>query len=181
VSSSHAAVAPPAAARRSNDGFGLRTAERLVDRWPAMRPFVLVGAASIVAGGLVAAVTRPLELELGSWLAAFLVLVGGVAQIVLGAGQAWLCDGRPPRRQLISEAAAWNVGVATTIAGSLVALPVLTSVGGIAMAVALVLFLHGTRASASGPRRALATYRAVLVVVLVSTPVGLVLAWARHA
>jgi hypothetical protein len=134
-----------------------------------------------VAGGLVAAVARPLDLELGSWLAAFLVLVGGVAQIALGAGQAWLCDERPPRRQRDREAVGWNVGVAATVAGSLAAVPVLTSVGGVTMAVALVLFLHGTRASDSGPRWALVSYRAVLVVVLVSTPVGLALAWARHA
>jgi hypothetical protein len=169
-----------ATARRSNDGLGLRTAERLVDRWPAMRPFVLVGAASVVAGGLVAAVTRPLDLELGSWLAAFLVLVGGVAQVALGAGQAWLSDDRPARRQIVREAAAWNLGVAATIAGSLTALPVLTSVGGIAIAAGLVLFLHGTRVATTGPRWALLSYRAVLIVVLVSTPVGLVLAWIRH-
>jgi hypothetical protein len=155
-------------------------AERLVDRWPAMRPFVLVGTASVVAGGLVAAVTRPLDLELGSWLAAFLVLVGGVAQIALGAGQAWLAGGPPSNRRLAGEVIAWNSGLAATIAGSLLAVPVLTSAGGVATLVALVAFLTGTGASGAGPRWAALAYRAVLVVVLVSTPVGLALAWARH-
>jgi hypothetical protein len=155
-------------------------AERLVDRWPAMRPFVLVGTASVVAGGLVAAVTRPLDLELGSWLAAFLVLVGGVAQIALGAGQAWLAGGLPSNRRLVGEAIAWNAGLAATIAGSLLGLPVLTSAGGVATAIALVLFLNGTRMWGSGPRWVAVSYRTVLVVVLVSTPVGLVLAWMRN-
>jgi hypothetical protein len=155
-------------------------AERLVDRWPAMRPFVLVGTASVIAGGLVAAVTRPFDLELGSWLAAFLVLVGGVAQIALGAGQAWLAGGLPSNRRLVGEVIAWNAGLAATITGSLLAVPVVTSAGGGATAVALVLLLDGTRRSGAGPRWMAFCYRTVLAVVLVSTPIGLVLAWARH-
>jgi hypothetical protein len=155
-------------------------AERLVERWPAIRPFVFVGTASVVAGGLVAAVTRPLDLELGSWLAAFLVLVGGVAQIALGAGQAWLAGGLPSNRRLVGEAIAWNAGLAATIAGSLLAVPVATTAGGLATAVALVLFLDATPRSGAGPRWMALCYRSVLAVVLVSTPIGLALAWARH-
>jgi hypothetical protein len=157
-----------------------RTAERLVDRWPAIRPFALIGAACVVSGGLVAAVARPLGFALGSWLAAFLVLVGGVAQLALGAGQAWWRDQRPSRRRVAVESWTWNVGVAATIAGSLLATPALTTVGGAATAAALVVFLDAMRSS-TGPRWALLAYRAVLVLVLVSTPVGLVLAWTRHA
>jgi hypothetical protein len=145
-----------------------------------MRPFIVIGVASVVVGGLVAAVTRPLDLELGSWLAAFLVLVGGVAQIALGAGQGWLSGDRPPMRHIAGEVIAWNLGLAATITGSLVALPAVTSAGGVATAVALVLFLYGTRASASEPRWAVVAYRAILIIVLVSTPIGLVLAWVRH-
>ena len=50
---------------------------------------LVAGAASIVLGGLVAAVTGPLELEHGSWAAAYLVLVSGVAQWVMGEARSW--------------------------------------------------------------------------------------------
>ena len=48
-----------------------------------------LGACGIVLGGLVAAVTGPLELEQGSWAAAYLVLVVGVAQVVVGLAPAF--------------------------------------------------------------------------------------------
>ena len=154
--------------------------ERLLDRWPAARPFVVAGSLSIIAGGICAAVTRPTHFELGSWLAAFLVLVGGVATIVLGGGQAWMADVAPPPRAVHAELAAWTVGVAGTIAGSLAAVPILTTVGAVPFVVALALFLRGVRQPAVGPRWPLLVYRALTVVVLVSTPVGVVLAWVRH-
>jgi hypothetical protein len=152
----------------------------LIARWPAVRPFVVIGVACTVAGGLVAAVTRPTGFERGPWLAAYLVLVGGVAQIALGAGQAWLAD-RPPRpREVRAEVTSWNLGVVATILGTLASAPAVTTVGGIASSVALVLFLRGVHTTGSTPRWARFVYRGVAAVVLVSIPVGLALAWIRH-
>ena len=54
--------------------------DEMIARWPSVRPFLLIGSLCTIAGGLVAAVTRPTGFVLGSWTAAFLVLVGGVAQ-----------------------------------------------------------------------------------------------------
>jgi hypothetical protein len=157
-------------------------ADRLVACWPSARPFVVIGAVCIIAGGVVAAVTRPTGFELGPWLAAFLVLVGGVAQIALGAGQAWLAVRPPTRRRVASEVVAWNVGAALTVVGSAVAVPVLTTLGGIAVLYALALFLdvvrHGGTPGGSSVSRRL--YTGVTAVVLVSTPIGLALAWIRH-
>ena len=69
---------PPS--RVADPGQGLSPwAAQLVARWPAMRAFVVLGAVAIVAGGLIAAVTRPSGFAEGPWLAAYLVLVGGVA------------------------------------------------------------------------------------------------------
>lgn len=48
--------------------------------------FVACGAILIVAGGVVAAVDSAAPFTHGSWLAAYLVLVGGAAQISLAAG-----------------------------------------------------------------------------------------------
>jgi hypothetical protein len=164
------------------------TSDRLVARAPAALPFVVAGAVFVIAGGITAAVARPTGFELGSWVAAYLVLVGGVAQIALGLGQAWLARDAPTRRSVRAEVITWNAAVALTLAGTLVATPLLTTLGGLALVAALVLFLGGVRhagsssAPSSTPSSTLARrlYRGVGVVVLVSTPIGLALAWIRH-
>ena len=162
-----------------------RAAALLLECSPSARPFVVVGAVAVVAGGAVAAVTRPTGFELGPWLAAFLVLVGGVAQIALGAGQAWVADRVPASATVRSELAVWNVGLAATMAGSLLPAPLLTALGAVAVLIALALFLSATRphldaAAAVAPRWARILYPLGIVVVLISTPIGLVLSWTRH-
>ena len=64
--------------------------------------------------------------------------------------------------------------------GTLLAAPIVTTIGGVALVAALVCFLTGVRAGAGSSNRSLVLYRFVLTIVLVSTPVGLVLAWIRH-
>ena len=151
-----------------------------LERWPQTAPFVTVGALSVVAGGLVAAVSGPSGFENGSWLAAFLVLVGGVAQIVLGGAQALISE-EPPSRSLVrAEAITWNLAAVGVVVGTLVALPVVTSMAGMLTVASLALFLSGARRIAPGMRLISFCYRALIVVVLLSTPVGLVLAWLRH-
>jgi hypothetical protein len=157
-----------------------RSLEILVARWPAVRPFLAVGAVSIVAGGLTAALTRPTGFALGSWLAAYLVLVAGVAQIALGVGQAWLARDEPGRAEVGVEVVAWNGAVVATIVGTLVGAPLVTTLGGVALVVALARFLVGVRSTGASSHAPLVLYRFVVTVVLVSTPVGLALAWIRH-
>ena len=162
-----------------------RAAEILLERWPSARPFVVVGAAAVAAGGAVAAVTRPTGFELGPWLAAFLVLVGGVAQIALGAGQAWVADRLPDTGTVRAELTIWNIGLAATMAGSLLPAPLLTALGAVAVLIALALFLSATRphhdaAAAVAPRWARILYPLGIVVLLISTPIGLVLSWTLH-
>ena len=74
-----AQVEPSASSASRRSGAG-DAGDRLLACWSVVGPFVLVGSVCIVAGGLVAAVSRPSGFELGSWLAAYLVLVGGVAE-----------------------------------------------------------------------------------------------------
>lgn len=162
-------------------GVGEQTSlEILVARWPVVRPFLAVGAASIVAGGITAAVTRPTGFALGSWVAAYLVLVAGVAQIALAVGQARLARDAPGRAEVRIELVAWNVAVVATIVGTLVGAPVVTTLGGVALVVALLRFLAGVRTAGASSNLSLVLYRLVLTIVLVSTPVGLALAWVRH-
>jgi len=141
-------------------------------------PFLVVGGACIVAGGLVAAVTGPLHLEHGSWAAAYLVLVGGVAQIALGASQGALAARSPSTVVLATELAAWNLGSALVIGGTLVRIPAIVDIGGAALVLALGVMAHTVRGGA-GPRWSRWTYRGALAVLLAGIPIGLVLAHLR--
>lgn len=147
----------------------------------ATRPglFKIIGTAWIVAGGLVAAVTSPLRLEHGSWAAAYSVLVAGVAQYAFGTAQNALAPARPSRGTMAAELAAWNIGSAAVIGGTAVRMPLIVDGGGLLLVVALALMIHTVRRRGSAPPWALWTYRILLVVILVSIPIGLTLAHLR--
>lgn len=179
----------------------------------AVLPFAAFGVACVIAGGLVAAVTAPAPTEHASWSAAYLVLVAGVAQIGLGAGQALLAAGAPSGRLLAAEFAAFNAGNAAVIAGTVLRVPPVVDAGGVLLVVSLALLLHAVRGSGatgvapggpdvtaampSGPdvtaaapggsvsagmpgrRWLLLGYRLLVAMLLVSIPVGLVLAGLR--
>lgn len=133
----------------------------------------------VITGGLVAAVTGPLGLEHGSWSAAFQVLVGGVLQAALGIAQHALAPRGPSARTLVAEALTWNLGCLAVIAGTLLTAPLIVDGGGLLLVVALALMIRAVGRGGHGPAWALWTYRAVLVVTLVSIPIGLLLAHVR--
>jgi hypothetical protein len=144
-------------------------------RWAA--PFVLIGTSAIVTGGLVAAVTRPTHFDLGPWVAAFLVLVVGVAQISLGAGQACLADARPSILALSCEAVSWNLGAVATLVGTLWDAPAVTTIGAVSTAASLGWFLAAVWPSTRGPRWARSVYVGGVALLFGSALVGVVLAW----
>ncbi|MEO7979862.1 MAG: hypothetical protein ABI807_03025 [Sporichthyaceae bacterium] len=150
-----------------------------VARRAAAWPFVAVGAACIVAGGLVAAVTAPAPSEHGTWAAAYLVLVAGVAQVVLGVGQALLAPRPPAQRMVAAQVIAWNISNAAVLAGTVAGDTAFVDAGGVLLVVVLVLMLRGARGGGATPRWLLAAFRLLAVVLLVSIPVGLVLARTR--
>ncbi|HTO00076.1 MAG TPA: hypothetical protein VL068_05315 [Microthrixaceae bacterium] len=157
------------------------TGEELIQGWPSVRPFLYVGSACIVAGGLVAAVTEPFSFEQGSWLAAYLVLVGGVAQIALGVGQAALLHGVLERNSIVRELLTWNLGSLGVMIGSLTGSALLTTLGGVILAVSLGSFLLGVRTPGRRSHRVLSViYQGLATFVLLSIPVGLALSWIRH-
>lgn len=151
-------------------------------RWTTSLPFVVIGTVGIVAGGVAAAVTGPTDWSNGSWCAAFLVLVVGVAQIGLGAGQAALAPNLPSRGLVLGQCVTWNVGSAGVIIGTLVDSPALVSAGSAVFLVAVALAAFAARGHSGLTGRArvfLLAFRVLLVVLLVSTPIGIVLSWAR--
>jgi len=139
-------------------------------RWN--RLLVLVGAGWVVIGGLVAAVTGPLNLEHGSWIAAYLVLVCGMAQCAFGEvrahlalpGVGWVRWGR---------LFGWNLCNIAVITGTLIGTPIVSDLGGVLLLIALVAELRAT--GGSGRRLLAGLYRAVLLLLIVSIPIGLVL------
>lgn len=142
-------------------------------------PFHVLGAVWVVSGGFVAAVTGPLHLEHGSWVAAYAVLVAGVAQIAFGAAQSALAPDRSSREAVVAELVAWNAGSAAVIGGTVVRMPLVVDAGGLLLIAALALMIRTVSGKGVGPKWALWTYRILLVVILVSIPIGLTLAHLR--
>ena len=155
--------------------------DRHSERAVSLRPdlFRVLGAGWVVSGGLVSAITGPLRLDHGSWVAAFSVLVAGVAQYAFGAAQSALAPQRSSRRTVVAELVAWNAGSAAVIGGTVVRMPFVVDAGGLLLVVALALMIRTVRGKGVGPKWALWTYRILLVVILVSIPIGLTLAHLR--
>ena len=138
--------------------------------------FALLGGTLIVAGGLVAAVNSAAPFAHGSWLAAYLVLVAGTSQVLLGVGRRALLLREPPRRLTRAQLLIWNTGSAAVPGGVLggAALPV--TAGSVALLAALACFAAGVRGV---PRRAGAVaYHALIVALAASVIVGSAMAGA---
>jgi hypothetical protein len=153
-----------------------------IDRVPwspglaAAAPFLGLGGACVVGGGLVSAVSAGAPSQHGAWAVAYLVLVAGVAQVGLGMGK--LLTTRRAGAGAIAELACWNAGNACVLSGVLLPVTPLVDLGGALLVVALVLAVRGVRgAQPLGPARPLLhAFRLLVVVLLVSIPIGLVLA-----
>ncbi|NLG46659.1 hypothetical protein [Gordonia sp. (in: high G+C Gram-positive bacteria)] len=132
------------------------------------------GAACIVAGGLVAAITGPLDLAKGSWLAAYLVLVCGVALIAIGAAQQHLPAPVSAPLQIV-QLSGWTVANAAVIVGSLLGSTVTVNAGSVVLLVVLALTGWFGRALVNTRHVLAYAYLAILVVLVVSVPIGMVL------
>lgn len=154
---------------------------------PALRPAILarsdavvlaaLGAVWIVAGGLVSAAAAPAPSYHSSWAVAYIVLVAGAAQIGLGLGQALLTNHRVPGRVLGVEVVTWNLGSVAVLAGAVLDVVAVLYLGCVLLVATLALALWTTRGGR--PPGLLLAYRLVVVVLLVSIPIGVVLQAAR--
>ncbi|WP_111718670.1 hypothetical protein [Homoserinimonas sp. OAct 916] len=144
----------------------------------AERIFITLGMLFVVVGGLISAATASAPSQRTMWLVAYLVLIGGAAQIGLGYGQSKLADESPSRRRVVGELLAFNLGNAAVITGTFIVQPFLVDAGGAAIVLSLILFWMGARGS---QRRGWLrfTYVILVAVLVVSIPVGLALAHVR--
>jgi hypothetical protein len=138
--------------------------------------FAAVAGAMIVAGGLIAAINSATPFAHGSWLAAYLVLVGGVAQLLLGIG----CLGLPLPRLSAglrrAQLGLWNVGNVVVVGGVLG-----NSVGVVVVGSAIVLGALGAFGVGGGPscrfdRGRVIVYRLVILGLAGSVLIGATLA-----
>jgi nitrite reductase (NO-forming) len=109
--------------------------------------FFLPALVFLVAGAGAALVNLIWGPEWARWLALHLVLLGGVSQLVIGAAQffaaAFLATDPPPRRLVAAQVVTWNAGVLLVAAGRPLAMPGLTSLGGLLVVGGLALFASG--------------------------------------
>ncbi len=138
---------------------------------PPATAFAALGWAMVVAGGIVAAVNSAAPFAHGSWLAAYLVLVGGAAQIALGSGAAALARSAPARPLRL---VLWNVGSVAVPAGVLSDQAALVTLGSVALLAALAGFALAVRGAPRGGT--LLLYHAGIVGLAASVIVGSALA-----
>jgi hypothetical protein len=139
--------------------------------------------ASLAAAGVALAVRVVDPFAHGAWLVAYLVLVGFVAQLLLGFGQAALSTGcaAPARRVWLRQAFLWNLGVVAVPVGVLAQTRLAVIAGSLSLIVALASL---TRNAGPGLAESIAHrrwrgwgYAALLAAMAVSTLIGTALAW----
>lgn len=142
--------------------------------------------AFLVAGIVAAAVRAVVTLPHGWWLVAYLVLVGAVAQALLGAGEVKLAardDPKPPPATMVVwQLALWNTGTVAVALADLAGAPAGVLAGSVALLVALALFARGPgqrlRAARRRPLVVEALYLLLVASLVVSVLTGCYLAYA---
>jgi hypothetical protein len=118
------------------------------------------------------------------WASSYLVLVAGLGQLGLVLGRALLAP-RPPTSGVVArDFTVFALGNAGVVVGTLTDAVWLVDVGGVLLVVALAFMVWGVRAGVEAVEHRpqawvvglLWLYRVLVVVLLVSIPVGLVLA-----
>ncbi len=142
----------------------------------SVTPFAVVGSLSIIAGGLISAASAPSPSYTASWAVAYLVLVAGVAQLVLGVAQAQLALKQPSVRVIAAEAIAFNLANAAVLIGTLIASTALVNAGAVLLIIALALFLWSVQGPGHHNKWVLYGFRFMIAIIAVSTPIGLVIA-----
>ncbi|HEX7385815.1 MAG TPA: hypothetical protein VF285_00885 [Castellaniella sp.] len=144
----------------------------------ASTPFRVTGALAIIGAGLIAAAiayrpTMPLV-----WMVAYLVLVTGVVQYVLGSAQAALAVNPPRVGTLWAEWVLLNLGHAGVIGGTLTGNFGLLIAGTIFYDLAMILFGWSVRAGTPGPRRV--GYWLLILAMIASSLIGISLTLAKR-
>ena len=142
---------------------------------------IIPGAVSIVLGGLVAAINSATPFDHGSWLAAYLVLVAGVSQLVLGIGSLALLANRPSPATTRMQLGLWNLGNVAVAGGVFAGAPAVVVAGSAALLVALASFAISVGRGRRDARGWVLAYHANVIALAVSVGIGCALAGATPA
>lgn len=149
------------------------TMQRCCKRYRSALPFLALGTAAILVGGVIAAAVAHNPGRDVVWMVAYLVLVVGLAQIILGIGQIVLADKLVPGILVAAQFLLFNIGNAGVIAGTVADTFPPVAVGTVLVLIGLGLFLYGSRGSAHGRLRN--GYRSLIGLIAIGALVGLVL------
>lgn len=145
---------------------------------PAALPFAIMGTIAVVGGSLLSAALAPTPSYHGNWAVAYIVLVAGVGQIVLGVGQTATTAGRVRRAVVVMQVLLLNLGSVATVIATVGDIRVLLYVAAALQLIALISFLWATRHGARG--LTLVALRTVTVLLVISIPIGIVLQSLVH-
>jgi hypothetical protein len=150
---------------------------------PPVGWFFAAAACFLVAGIAVAVVRAVVPFAHGWWLVAYLVLVGGLAQALLGGGASRVSSA-DPGGPTTADLARWQLGLWNGGTVAVAAFDVLAASGGVlagsvALLAALVLFSRAAVAMRAPPRgRRTAVFLVLIAFLAVSVVVGCYLAYA---
>lgn len=143
---------------------------------------MLLGAsgAFLFAGALAVVINTAAPFQHGWWLVAYLSLVGGLSQLLLGAGLYVLAERTqshtPPDAQLLGQVGLWSLGTAVVATGDLAGAGPVLLLGSALLLIDLALFARTfSRLRRDAARRAAASerrYAALLLFLAVSVLVG---------
>lgn len=176
VSNYHDGMNMPHATHR---GDASAVSPALRERLLATRIFLMTAVAALLVAGFTAAAVAHAPTRLLVWMVAYLVLVAGVAQGVLGLGQALLPARLPSGRWRAGEWVLFNLGNVGVIVGTLWASTAWVVVGTVLFVASLIAFLFGVRGAGRG--WLLLAFRTVLVMTCLGACVGLGLSLAGIA
>lgn len=143
--------------------------------WPAW----VLGLSCVIAGGLLSAVTAHAATQAASWASAYLVLVGGVATSGLAAGRGLLSREAPTPARLGIELGLWVAGNALVLIGTLLSPAWFVEAGSVLLVLALASIASGVH-KGTGPALVRRLFLALVIVLLVSIPVGIALSHLRR-
>lgn len=140
-------------------------------------PWLVTSGLAVLAGGFAGAAVAHAPTQPLVWMSAYLVLVVGMGQAVLGVGQAMLSMQPPPRRLVATQWIVFNAANVGVVAGTLLGCVWLVAIGIAGFVLALAMFLHGVRNARHGWQTRL--FRAVVAILGIGAMVGMTLSLLR--
>jgi hypothetical protein len=147
-------------------------------------PLTLVAGLGAAAGLAAIAARLANDFENGIWLVAYLLLVGSLAPALLAIGERRLLAAPLAGDGARSAAVLWLAGVVLVPAGVFVDARLLVCVGAVSLILALLVLVErafggGATPAGERARAELAAHAVVILVMAVSTGIGVLLAWGR--